>query len=193
VEPVVAVQTLLLRQQLPELNLRPGVSVVARVLSRGEAHGVLVIAGVPLTAQLPAQIGAAGEVLRLSVADVTPERVTLQLEGTPAAAPAGPAPPPDARAGTRVSVEEAPRRERAGGEERTTVALAFHSPALGRLDLRLELTGTQVRAAVEAAAGAPFDLADAASGRLQQGLQARTGMYADVRVTPRREPLDIYA
>ena len=192
-EPVVAVQTLLLRQQLPELSLRPGVSVVARVLSRGEAHGVLVIAGVPLTAQLPAQIGAAGDVLRLSVADVTPERVTLQLEGTTVATPVAPGPPPDARAGTRVTVEEPPRREGAGGEERTTVALAFHSPALGRLDLRLELTATRVHAAVAAAAGAPFELADAASGRLQRGLHARTGLDADVRVTPRREPLDLYA
>jgi hypothetical protein len=33
VEPVVAVQTQLLRAQLPELVLRPGTSVVARVLS----------------------------------------------------------------------------------------------------------------------------------------------------------------
>jgi hypothetical protein len=192
VEPVVAVQTLLLRQQLPELTLRPGVSVVARVLSRGEAHGVLVIAGVPLTAQLPERVGAAGDVLRLSIADVTPERVTLQLEGTAHAAPAAP-PPADARAGTRVTVEDPPRRRGARGDERTSVALAFHSPALGRLDLRLELTGTRVRAAVEAAAGTPFELAGAAAERLQQGLHAGTGLEADVSVTARREPLDLYA
>jgi hypothetical protein len=192
VEAVVAVQTLLLRQQLPELTLRPGVSVVARVLSRGEGHGVLVIAGVPLTAQLPERVGAAGDVLRLSVADVTPERVTLQLEGTANAAPVAP-PPPEARAGTRVTVEDPPRRGGTGGEERTTIALAFHSPALGRLDLRLELSGTRVHAAVEAAAGTPFELADVAAGRLQQGLHARTGLEADVRVSARREPLDLYA
>ncbi len=52
-EPVVSVQTLLLKTQLPEVTLREGTSVVARVLSRGENHGVLVIAGIPLTATLP--------------------------------------------------------------------------------------------------------------------------------------------
>lgn len=189
-EPVVAVQTLLLRTQLPELTLRPGTSVVARVLSRGEAHGVLVIAGVPLTAQLPEQVGATGDVLRLTVADVTPERVTLQLDH--AAAATQQAPPP-AHADARVTVEEPPRRVHAGGEERATVALAFHSAALGRLDLRLELSSTRISTAVEAAGGRPFELADAAADRLQEGLQARTGLPAEVRVTPRREPLDLYA
>ena len=46
VDPVVAVKTLLLQTQLPDITLRPGTSVVARVLSRGEGHGVLVIAGI---------------------------------------------------------------------------------------------------------------------------------------------------
>jgi hypothetical protein len=65
------------------------VSVVARVLSRGEHHGVLVIAGVPLSAQLPPEIGRTDETLRLSVTDVTPERVTMQLDQVinPAAQP----------------------------------------------------------------------------------------------------------
>ena len=145
-EPVIGIQTLLLRIQLPEVTLRPGVSVVARVLSRGADHGVLVIAGVPLTAQLPAEIGAAGETLRLSVTDVTPERVTMRLDQVvnPAAQPP---PPPAERA--RVTVEDPPRTVRAGGEERSTVALSFSSPSLGRLDLRLELAGTRVSVAVE--------------------------------------------
>jgi hypothetical protein len=189
VEPVVAVQTLLLRAQLPELALRPGTSVVARVLSRGEAHGVLVIAGVPLTAQLPEAVGATGETLRLTVREVTAERVTLQLDQTVPAAPH--AAPQEPRA--RVTVQDPPRTQRAGGEERSTVALSFHSDALGRLDLRIELTGATVRTAVEAAPGRPFDLADAAATRLKDGLHARTGLAAEVRVTPRRESLDIYA
>jgi hypothetical protein len=53
---------------------------VGRVASRGEGHGVLVIAGIPLTAQLPDEVGRTGDTVRLSVSDVTPERVTLQLE-----------------------------------------------------------------------------------------------------------------
>ena len=79
-EPVVGIKTLLLQTQLPEVTLRPGTSVVARVLSRGESHGVLVIAGVPLSAQLPEAVGLTGETLRLSVTDVTPDRVTLRLD-----------------------------------------------------------------------------------------------------------------
>ena len=190
-EPVVAVKTLLLQAQLPDITLRPGTSVVARVLSRGEGHGVLVIAGIPLTAQLPTEIGRAGETLRLSVADVTPERVTLQLEQV---VPPAAQPQPQATQSARVRVEEEPRTVRVGGEERSTVALSFQSDALGRLDLRLEVAGgTRVSATVEAPAGRSFDLAAAAAGRLHDGLQARTGLEPDVRVTPRREPLDVYA
>jgi len=190
VEPVVSVQTLLLRTQLPEVTLREGTSVVARVLSRGENHGVLVIAGIPLTATLPAAIGKTGETLRLAVSDVTPERVTLRLEDVvnPAAQP--PPPPADR---PRVTIQEPPRRTQVGGEERAQVALSFQSPALGRLDLRIELAGERVTVGVEAAAGRPFALADAAAPRLHDGLQARTGLEAAVQVRPRREPLDLYA
>jgi hypothetical protein len=190
-EPVVAIKTLLLQTQLPEITLRPGTSVVARVASRGEGHGVLVIAGIPLTAQLPEEVGRAGETLRLSVSDVTPERVTLHLEQV---VPQGAQPPPERAAPARVRVEDAPRTVRVGGEERSTVALTFHSEALGRLDLRLELvTGSRIRAGVEAPAGRSFALVHAAAGRLHDGLHARTGLEVDVRLTPRREPLDVYA
>jgi hypothetical protein len=189
-EPVIGIATLLLRTQLPEVTLRPGTSIVARVLSRGEQHGVLVIAGIPLSAQLPAEIGKTGETLRLTVSDVSPERVTLQLDQVlnPAAQP-----PPTPAERPKVAVEDPPRTVRVGGEERSTVALSFTSPSLGRLELRIELGGARVSAAVEAAAGRPFVLADAASGRLQDGLHARTGLEAAVQVTPRREPLDLYA
>ena len=191
VDPVVAVKTLLLQTQLPDVQLRPGTSVVARVLSRGEQHGVLVIAGIPLTAELPKEVGRTGETLRLSVADVTPERVELKLEQV-VAPPLQPSVPLETRA--RVQVEEQPRTVREGGEERSSVALSFHSEALGRLDLRLELVaGARVRAVVEAPAGRPIDLAEAASSRLHDGLHARTGLVAEVDIRPRREPLDVYA
>jgi hypothetical protein len=189
-EPVIGIQTLLLRTQLPDVTLRPGTSVVARVLSRGEHHGVLVIAGIPLSAQLPEAVGKAGETLRLTVSDVSPERVTLQLDQV-VNPEAQPPPPPADR--PRVTVQDPPSTVQVGGEERATVALTFTSPALGRLDLRLELAGTRLSAAVEAPAGRPFDLADAAADRLQDGLQARTGLETAVQITPRREPLDLYA
>jgi hypothetical protein len=190
VEPVVAVKTLLLQAQFPDLPLRAGASIVARVMSRGASHGVLVIAGVPLSAQMPKEIGRTGETLRLKVTEVTPERVTLQLDQV--LVPAGqPAPTPAER--PRVTVQDPPRTVRVDGEERATVALSFQSTALGRLDLRLEVGGTRVHARVEAAAGRSYELADAAAERLQAGLHARTGLEADVRVTPRHEPLDLYA
>jgi hypothetical protein len=189
VDPVVAVQTLLLKAQLPELTLRPGSSIVARVLSRGESHGVLVIAGVPLAAQLPEEVGATGETLRLTVRDVTPERVTLQLDET---LPAAPHAPPQAQR-PRVTVEDPPRAIRVAGEQRASVALSFHSEPLGRLDIRIEVAGSRVRTAVETESGQPYELASAAAPRLETGLHTRTGLDAEVRVTPRRDPLDVYA
>ena len=188
-EGVVAIKTLLLQAQFPELTLRPGASIVGRVLSRGADHGVLVIAGVPLTAQLPAEIGKAGETLRLKVSEVTPERVTLQLDEV--LTPLGQPPPAAER--PRVTVQEPPRTVRVDGEERSTVTLSFQSEALGRLDLRLEVGGTRVRAGVEAPPGRSYELADAAAARLQASLHAGTGLEADVRVTRRRDPLDLYA
>jgi flagellar biosynthesis protein len=104
---------------------------------------VLVIAGIPLTAQLPSEVGATGETLRLSVSEVTPERVTLQLEqAVPVTTAADPR-----RATARVQVEDPPRTVRVGDEERSSVALSFTSDALGRLDLRLEVGGGHVQAA----------------------------------------------
>jgi hypothetical protein len=92
-----------------------------------------------------------------------------------------------------VQVEDPPRTVRVGDEARSSVALSFTSDALGRLDLRLEVGGGRVQAAVETPAGRAFDLADAAADRLHDGLHARTGLEAEVRITPRREPLDVYA
>jgi len=189
VEGVVAIKTLLLQAQFPELTLRPGASIVGRVLSRGADHGVLVIAGVPLTAQLPAEIGKAGETLRLMVSEVTPERVTLQLDQV--IPPSGQPPPPPAP--PRVTVQDQPRTVTVDGEERSTVALSFQSEALGRLDLRLEVGGTRVRAGVQAPPGRSYELANAAAARLEASLHAGTGLEADVRVTARRNPLDLYA
>jgi hypothetical protein len=188
VDPVVSVQTLLLRAQMPELVLRPGASVMARVASRGEEHGVLVLAGIPLTAQLPDEVRA-GATLKLLVQEVTPERVVLRLDNPEV----GPAPQQQA-ASPRVSVQEPPRRHRdAAGEETATVALSFESPALGRLDLRIDLATGGVQAAIAAPAGRAYEAAAGGAERLRASLATATDRPAAVRVTPRREPLDLYA
>jgi hypothetical protein len=188
----VALDALLLRTQLPELSLREGTSVVARVASRGEGHGVIVLAGVPLTAQLPPEVQA-GQTLHLRIAEVTPEQVTMRLEPQSLAPPAAPPPPaPLEQRPARVTVEEPPRRG-AGGEESASVALSFDSAVLGRVDLRIDLARGIVSAGIAAAPGAPFELATGAAGRLESALSAKTGRAARVRVMPRREPFDAYA
>ena len=188
-DPVVSVQTLLLRAQMPELVLRPGASVAARVASRGPEHGVLVLAGIPLTAQLPDGVEA-GATLKLLVQEVTPERVVLRLDPQTVGQPPAPQPPAPAR----VTVQEQPRRRTtAEGEETATVTLAFESPALGRLDLRIDLGSGTVQAAIAAPAGTAYEAAHAGAERLRTGLAEATGRRATVRVTPRREPLDLYA
>jgi hypothetical protein len=187
VDPVVAVRTLLLREAMPDLPLRPGASVVARVASRAEQHGVLVLAGVPLTAQLPEE-AKVGATLRLKVREVTPERVVLQLDGPPIM-PAHVAP---RDVPVRVAVHDPPRRTRDTGEEVSSVALSFSSPLLGRLDLRIELTSGRVEVTVDTPA-AVQDLVQDGAPRLRDGLAAATEREAAVRVRPRRDPVDVYA
>ncbi len=141
VDPI-AVTAALLRAQLPDLTLREGSTLMARVASRGESHAVIVLAGIPVTAQVPPDVEA-GATLKLKVQEVTADRVMLRIE---------PQADPDAGRGQRrsagrtcvphLTVEEPPGRRRgADGEPADVVSLAFNSPALGRLDLRLELRG----------------------------------------------------
>jgi hypothetical protein len=188
VEPVIAVTAALLRHQMPELVLRPGISVMARVASLGEGHGVIVLAGIPLTAQLPPGI-VAGETIKLHVQEVTQDRVVLRLDQSPLAAPtAAPAQP---RA--RIAVQEPPRRRAQGGEAGASVALSFQSPSLGRIDLRIDLAAQALHVGVAALPGRPFEAAEDGSERLRATLESALGLRSTVRVVPRREPLDVYA
>ena len=94
----IAVTAALLRNQLPDVTIREGASLMARVASKGDSHAVIVIAGIPVTAKLPPEVQA-GATLKLKVQEVTPERVTLQIEpqqpgqAAPAAQPAAQASP----------------------------------------------------------------------------------------------------
>ena len=84
----IAVTAQLLRAQLPDLPLREGATLLARVASRGESNAVIVLAGIPLTAQVPPEVQA-GATLRLKVQEITAERITLQIDrGQPAVPPA---------------------------------------------------------------------------------------------------------
>jgi Flagellar hook-length control protein FliK len=139
------------------------------------------------------------------VQEVTPERVTLQI------APDQPAPAPPAatqaspnevigaftpvaeRVQAKVEVDERPaRRPGADGEPADVVSLAFTSPTLGRLDLRLELRGERLLTEITTPAGRSHAIATEASERLRARLEA-AGLEATVTVRPRHQPLDLYA
>ncbi|HET6549714.1 MAG TPA: hypothetical protein VFG79_14710 [Solirubrobacter sp.] len=190
VDPI-AVTAALLRAQLPDVPLREGATVMARVASRGEAHAVLVIAGIPVSAQVPPDVQA-GATLKLRVQEVTPERVTLQIDPQQQA-PVVAGPPAPLELTPRLAVEEPPGRRRgADGEPADVVALAFTSPALGRLDLRLELRGERILAEVTTPAGRPHVVASNAAERLRANLEA-VGLEPTVKVRPRHRSLDLYA
>src|SRR3954447_15479959 len=189
----IAVTAALLRMQLPDVPIREGASIVARVASRSESHAVLVIAGMPITAEIPPEIQT-GATLKLKVKEVSAERVWLQIDAQPAVTPptVGQPPPPVAPR-PQVAVEEPPaRRPGADGEPADFVALAFNSPTLGRLDLRLELRGERLLAEVTTPAGRPHSLANSGAERLRANLEA-VGLEATVKVQPRSRPLDLYA
>lgn len=183
----VQLEAALLRGQIPELLLRPGSVLAARVVEANR----LALAGVILDAQLPEGL-LAGETLRLRVEEATPERLHLRiLEQAGQPPPVLSLPLPN---GThaRLRVDE---QEAGGGPDGGTpsVSLAYESPALGRLDLRLELPRGGVIATVGAAQGVPAERAEAAAERLRAGLEAATGRPATVRIAPRHDPFDAYA
>jgi hypothetical protein len=206
----VSLDAVLLRGLLPDLRLREGVTLAARVLERRGDHGLLALAGTPVVAELPAEL-AAGTRLRLVVADLTGERVVLRvLEAVAPPPPAGPAPPaaPPAPAPAavpvplplpgglqaRVAVAERDARGGPGGAEgeagAASVALHYDSPRLGRLELRLVVAPGQVRASVAAPPGPAQALADARAGELRAALAAALDRPADVAVTPSRARVD---
>jgi hypothetical protein len=192
------VEAALLRSVMPELVLREGMQIVATVAERAGQKGIIVLAGTPLAAQLPDEVQA-GDVLRLVVAETGSERVVLRIVDPSTAAPP-PSPPPIAvavplpgGATARVDVDE---RDAAGAgpREHHELRLTYASASLGRLELHLALVaGEAVRVQVRARAGVPFELAERHAAELAQRIGSATGKPAQVTVSPRHDPLDIYA
>jgi hypothetical protein len=188
VDPI-AVRVALLREQLPGLTLRPGMTVVARVLEQHAGRGMLSLAGAVLAAELPENVSE-GDRLRLQAQDTSPERIVLRLLSD---APPGAIPLPlPGEPRLRVDDDDAGEEQtgRGGGE---SIALVYETARLGSLGLRLELQGGSVKAVVAARAGEPHELASAAAEELQEALARVTGKQAQVQVNERREPLDLYA
>jgi hypothetical protein len=190
VDPI-AIQAAVLRAQAPDLVLRPGMRVIARVLERHEGRGLIALASATLVAELPENVKE-GDRLRLQVEDTSSDRVLLRMvpDVPPQATPPLPLP-----GEPRVRVEDDEAEDEGGGRGAGTesIALSYESPRLGTLRLRLEIASGAVRATVGAAPGRPHDLAAGAAERLRDALAGATGREASVRVEERREPIDVYA
>ena len=190
------VEAALLRNLIPDLLLREGMQVVATVAERAGQKGIIVLAGTPLAAQLPDEVQV-GDVLRLVVAEAGSERIVLRI-ADPAALAVPPPPlavavPLPGGAAARILVDE---RDAAGGgpREHHEVRLTYASTALGPLELHLALAGPEaVRVNVRARAGASFELAERHATELAEAIGAATGKPAQVSVSPRHDPLDVYA
>src|SRR3954471_8358504 len=194
----IAVQLITLQQVMPDVTLRLGQSLLARVAERHGDRGILMIAGQPLVAQLPENVRP-GDVLKLAVRDITAEQVVMQMhEGKEAqqaqarqdAIPlAFPGQPP-----SQIVVDDQARGGEGAGEgEVSTVALTYSSPALGDINFRLGMDGSRVAVEVRVAAGAPLEIASAAAEVLRERLASATDRAASVTVAPRPGSFNVSA
>jgi hypothetical protein len=202
----IAVDIRLIRAVLgAELRVAVGRGLMARVVNvNASGRGTLSIAGMPIDAKLPPGVQA-GQDLRLVVRHVSPEQVVLSLSGEAgAAAAAASQAAVELPGGGRVRVterdagsEDASGRATAPGTGRHVLALAYDAPTLGTVDLRFELDPQSLRVSATLAAGVPAARAAGAAGELRDVLTAALGAgggrAVTVEITPRREPLDVYA
>ena len=192
----IAVDIRLIRAVLgAELRVAPGRALMARVMSAdASGRGSLSIAGAVIEARLPKGV-LAGQELRLTVREVTPERVVLSLSDQAGAAQAQA--PVDLPGGAHVRVSERDASEQgtgsAAGTGRHSLALVYDAPALGPVDLRFELDPQSLRVSVALAAGEPAEQAQDRAAELRDALAEALGRPVAVEITPRRDPLDVYA
>ena len=195
----IAVQLITLQQVMPDVTLRLGQSLFARVAERHGDRGILMIAGQPLVATLPENVRA-GDVLKLAVRDVTAEQVVMQLhEGKEGAQPQAQSPNavPLAFPGqvpSRILVDDDGSSGAGAGEgDVSAVALTYESPALGEMNFRIAMDGSRVIVEVRTAAGAPLEIATAAAGALESRLASVVDRAASVTVAPRPGSFDVSA
>src|SRR3954453_20854356 len=172
----IAVQLITLQQVMPEVTLRMGQSLLARVAERHGDGGILMIAGQPVVANLPENVRA-GDVLKLAVRDITAEQVVMQMHGGKESAQAQqgsqttvPLAFPGAAPSQIIVDDQAGGGDGAGEGEVSTVALTYSSPALGDLNFLRGMDGWGVAVEVRVAAGAPLEIASAAAEALRERL-----------------------
>ena len=194
------VEAALLRAQLPELTLRPGMTLPGRVMERHGQMGLLMLAGTPLAAQLPDDLKA-GDRLRLRVEDIGEQVVLRTVETAPAATQTA-TPPPEVAlplpGGRQAEVRVTEKAdEQRGADEPVSVGLTYDSPALGTLDLRLvqQPGGAGLQVTIGAGAGPPEEQARSAAETLRRTLTEATGLPTTVRAVGRtpKPRVDFYA
>jgi hypothetical protein len=192
-QPLLQVEAAFFRRQMPDLILREGSTLAARVAEKQGKHGIITLAGTPLLAELPDGVKT-GDTLRLLVADTRGEKVVMRLIHDQAAEQP-PNPTINLSPDTRLTVDEDGSQEGGGGRNRETagVTLTYETPRLGAMGLRIDIAPGQVRVRAEVTAGRIYELADDASDRLKSRLSAITGRAADVQVVARRDHIDAYA
>ncbi|MBV8221509.1 MAG: hypothetical protein JO325_23840 [Solirubrobacterales bacterium] len=178
-----------------ELRIAPGRALMARVVTAdGLGRGSLNIAGALIDAALPKDIQA-GQELRLTVRHVSPERVELSLPDQNAPATASEAAPLPGGGALRVTERDTSGGGGSGGSggDRHSLSLRYDTPTLGAVDLRFELDPDTLRLSATLSAGAPYERALDNAGDLRDALSEALGRPVTVDVSPRREPLDVYA
>jgi hypothetical protein len=191
----IAVDIRLIRAVLGgELKIAPGRAMMARVIAAdGFGRGKLAIAGAVIDAELPKHVRA-GQDLRLTVRDVSAHQVVLGMSEQPAGVPVPAAELPGGGV-LRVTEEEAEGSQSGSGASpgSQTLSLRYDAPTVGAVDLRFDLDPGSLRVSVSVAAGTPLSLAQARADELRDALTAAVGRPATVIVSPRHEPLDVYA
>ena len=192
----IAVDIRLIRAVLGgELKVVPGRAMMARVVAAdGFGRGKLAIAGAVIDAELPKHVRA-GQDLRLTVRDVSAHQVVLGMTDQPVGVPV---PGAELPGGGVLRVTEEDTSEESGSGSRgspgsQTLSLRYDAPALGAVDLRFDLDPGSLRLSVSVAPGTPLSLAQARADQLRDALTTGVGRPATVTVSPRHEPLDVYA
>ncbi len=186
-DPLAVDLTLLLRTLEAEVRIAPGRVLTARVVDNQDpAKAKLSIAGKLLEARLPEHLKE-GEEVRLTVREVSAEKVVLSLSTPPLAeAPRQGSARPD------LSEEEVPEG-RAGREASgESVRLRYQAPTIGPVDVRLSIHQGALRAIVAVRAGDVHGLAEGQAAELRERLAGITGMAVELVIQARRDPIEIY-
>jgi hypothetical protein len=192
IQPLLQIEAALLRRQMPDLLLRPGMTLAARVAERFGPRGIIVLAGTPLVAELPSEVST-GDKLKLMVQETRGEKVVMKLvQDQPAGPPVNPALGLPGGLTARIAVTEREAKRADGGEDHAAISLVYEGEALGSVSLRLQLAPGAVGVVAELPAGEPYELAADEADVLRSRVEAATGRKVSVTVRPRHEPLDVY-